>query len=187
MVGVEFADGISVYLGLIVIVTIPYLPFCTNCLICTGNTYSCKVEESYFVRGRDGMKQLYRAATFLRQIQIFPLSLLNLSRGKRLIIVALSYGIGIIGLWFLFPLVHNGASMFLPIMSACWLFRYRGLLISLVLNGLAFQLTYTFLLRGMLPDQSFIEGGVLGFGTSLGLGLMVCWLRSAVDLVDRAH
>jgi len=77
--------------------------------------------------------------------------------------------------------------MFLPIVSACWLFRYRGLLISLVLNGVAFQLTYVFLLRGMLPDHAFVEGGVLGFGTSLGLGLVVCWLRTAVDRVHLAR
>ena len=77
--------------------------------------------------------------------------------------------------------------MFLPIASACWLFRYRGLLISLVLNGIAFQLTYLFLLRGMLPDRAFVEGGIIGFGTSLGLGLVVCWLRTAVDLVQVAR
>ena len=74
--------------------------------------------------------------------------------------------------------------MFLPIISACWLFRYRGLLISLMLNGVAFQLTYFSLLRGMLPDQAFVEGAVLGFGTSLVLGLVVCWLRTAIDLVQ---
>src|SRR5205085_250875 len=81
----------------------------------------------------------------------------------------------------------NGASMFLPIISACWLFRYRGMFVSLVLNGVAFQLTYLFLLRGMLPDQAFVEGGLIGFGTSLGLGLVVCWLRTAVDLVHVAR
>ena len=133
------------------------------------------------------MKQPDRARTFLRQIHLFPLSWLSLSRGKRLLIVTLSYWLGVAGLWFLFPRVHNGASMFLPIISACWLFRYRGLLISLVLNGVAFQLTYFFLLRGMLPDQAFVEGGVLGFGTSLGLGLVVCWLRTAVDLMHVAR
>jgi signal transduction histidine kinase len=99
----------------------------------------------------------------------------------------LSYVLGIVGLCYLFPLVHNGASMFLPIISTCWLFRYRGLLVSLILNGIAFQLTYIFLLRGMLPNQDFIEGGVLGFGTSLGLGLVVCWLRTAVDKVHLAR
>src|SRR5579864_9096759 len=61
------------------------------------------------------------------------------------------------------------------------------MLVSLVLNGVAFQLTYIFLLRGMLPDQAFVEGGVLGFGTSLGLGLLVCWLRTAVDMLDVAR
>ena len=133
------------------------------------------------------MKRPGYASTFLRQIHTVPLSWVSLSRGKRLLIVTLSYGLGIAGLWFLFPLVHNGSSMFLPIVSACWLFRYRGMLISLVLNGVAFQLTYVFLLRGVLPDQAFVEGAVLGFGTSFGLGLVVCWLRTAVDLVQQAR
>jgi serine/threonine protein kinase len=101
--------------------------------------------------------------------------------------VTISYFLGEAGLWFLFPRVHNGATMFLPIVSACWLFHYRGLLVSLVLNGIAFQLTYYTLLRGMLPDQAFVEGGIIGFGTSLGLGLVVCWLRTAVDLMHTAR
>ncbi len=129
------------------------------------------------------MKQL---SAFLRQIYLFPLSSPNLSPGKRLLIVVLSYCLGEAGLWFLFPLVHNGATMFLPIISACWLFRYRGMLISLVLNGVAFQLTYYLLLRGELPDQAFLEGGIIGFGTSLGLGLVVCWLRTTVDSTARS-
>jgi signal transduction histidine kinase len=118
---------------------------------------------------------------------MLPISWLSLSRGKRLLIVTLSYILGEAGLWVLFPLVHNGATMFLPIISACWLFYYRGLVVSLVLNGIAFQITYYLLLRGMLPDQAFIEGGIIGFGTSLGLGLVVCWLRTAVELVRAAH
>src|SRR5579859_5642729 len=133
------------------------------------------------------MKHLDRVRAFLLQIRTFPLSWLSLSGGKRLLIVTLSYGMGIAGLWLLFPLVHNGASMYLPIVSACWLFRYRGMLVSLVLNGVAFQLTFLFLLRGELPDQAFVEGGIIGFGTSLGLGLVVCWLRTAVDHVRVAR
>ena len=133
------------------------------------------------------MKLPDHASAFLRQVHMLPLSWLSLSLGKRLLIVTLSYWVGVAGLWFLFPLVHNGASMFLLIVSACWLFSYRGMLVSLVLNGIAFQLTYLFLLRGILPDQAFVEGGVIGFGTSLGLGLVVCWLRTAVDLVHVAR
>ncbi|HZR42306.1 MAG TPA: HAMP domain-containing sensor histidine kinase [Ktedonobacteraceae bacterium] len=133
------------------------------------------------------MKQSDLISGLLRQIYILPISWLSLSRGKRLLIVTLSYVLGIIGLWYLFPLVHNGASMFVPIVSACWLFRYRGLIVSVVINGIVFQLTYIFLLRGILPDQAFLEGGVLGFGTSLGLGIVVCWLRTAVDQVHQAR
>jgi signal transduction histidine kinase len=133
------------------------------------------------------MKYPDRVRALQRQIRTFPLTWLSLSRGSRLFLVALSYGLGIVGLWLLFPPTHNGATMFLPVVSACWLFRYRGLLISLVLNGIAFQLTYIFLLQGMLPDQAFVEGAIIGFGTSLGLGLVVCWLRTTVDQVHLAR
>src|SRR5258707_11976113 len=144
-------------------------------------------EKSSVVRGRILMKHPDRVSVLLRRVYTLPHSWLNLSRGKRLLIIALSYGLGVAGLVFLFPLVHNGATMFLPIVSACWLFRYRGLLISLVLNGIIFQLTYLLLLRGMLPDHAFVEGGIIGFGTSLGLGLVVCWLRTAVCLLLVGH
>jgi signal transduction histidine kinase len=133
------------------------------------------------------MNQRARTRTFLQWMHTLPLSWLTYSRCKRLLIVMCSYWLGIAGLWLLFPRTHNGGSMFLPIVSACWLFRYRGLLISLVLNGIAFQLTYLFLLRGMLPTQAFIEGGIIGFGTSLGLGLVVCWLRTTIELLDIAR
>ena len=121
--------------------------------------------------------------TFLHHLGTLPLSWLNFSLSQRLLLVTLSYGLGVLGLWLIFPQTHNGATMFLPIVSACWLFRYRGLLVSMVLNGIAFQLSYLSFLRGILPNQSFVEGGIIGFGTSLGLGLVICWLRTAVDLV----
>ena len=124
---------------------------------------------------------------FLQWIHLLPASWLTYSRSKRLLIVFCSYWPGIAGLWILFPLTHNGGSMYLPIVSACWLFRYRGLLISLVLNGITFQLTYFLLLRGMLPDQALLEGGIIGFGTSLVLGLVICWLRTTVELLEVAR
>jgi signal transduction histidine kinase len=133
------------------------------------------------------MKRRDRASILLRRISALPLSWLDLSFSKRLLIVALAYWLGEIGLWFLFPLAHNGVTMFLPIVCACWLFRYRGLLVSMFLNGLAFQLTYLLLLQGMLSDQTFMLGGIIGFITSLGVGLVVCWLRTAVDMMQQAR
>lgn len=133
------------------------------------------------------MQPLDHVRNALQQIRTVPLSWLSLSLRTRLLILALSYGLGVSGLWFLFPLVHNGSSMFLPIVAACWLFRYRGLLVSMILNGIAFQLTYTFLLHGLLPTQDFVEGAALGFFTSLALGLVVCWIRTAVDQVQMAR
>src|SRR6266567_5836732 len=133
------------------------------------------------------MKQQERIMTLIRSIYKLPLSWLNIPLHQRFLLVVFSYLVGIFGLVSLFPRTHNGASMFLPIICACWLFRYRGLIVSMVLNGLVFQISYYFLLRGLLPDSAFVEGGVTGFASSLVLGLIVCWLRSSVDLVHQAR
>ncbi len=130
------------------------------------------------------MKQLGRVSTFLRQVYLSLLSVLRLSRGKRLLIVVLSYWLGGIGLWILLPRAHNGATMFLPIVSACWLFRYRGMLVSLVLNAITFHLANFFLLGDILSDQAFRERGAFSMGVSFGLGLGVCWLRTRVDFAQ---
>lgn len=133
------------------------------------------------------MKYADDTSVFLHRLRALPLSWLSLALSKRLLILVLSYILGMVGLWVLFPLVHNGVTMFLPIICACWLFRYRRFLVSILLNGIIFQLTYLLLLRNLLPTQAFIEGGLIGVGTSLGLGLVVCWLRIAVDITQRAR
>jgi len=140
-----------------------------------------------FVRDGIQMKQPDRARTFLRKIPLFPLYLLSLSRGKRLLIVILSYGLAIPGLWFFFPRLHNGASMLVSIICLCWLFRYRGLLISMFSTALAILLIYRYLLVGRWSGPALVEWVVLGFFTSLLLGLTICWLRTAVDLVQVAR
>jgi signal transduction histidine kinase len=133
------------------------------------------------------MKQPDHVRTFLRKIHLFPLSLLSLPRGTRLLIVILSYGLAIPGLWFFFPLVHNGASMIVSIICLCWLFRYRGLLISLFSTALAMWLIYHYLWGDRWSGQALVERVILGFGIALLLGLTICWLRTAVDLVHVAR
>lgn len=139
------------------------------------------------LRAKIQLDQPGRIKDLLQQVQMFPLSWLKFSSGKRLAIVICSFLPAIIGLLIFFPLAHNGSSMFLTIVSTCWLFRYRGLLVSLLLNGVIFQLAYLFFWHGLLPDGSFRQGALLGFATSLGLGLVVCWLRTAVDLVSESR
>src|SRR5437764_11114856 len=117
------------------------------------------------------MKQPDHVRTFLRKIHLFPLSLLSLSRGKRLLIVILSYGLAIPGLWFFFPLVHNAASMIVSIICLCWLFRYRRLLISIFSAALAIRLVYHFLWGELWSGQALLEMVALGFGIALLLGV----------------
>jgi signal transduction histidine kinase len=118
---------------------------------------------------------------------MFPLSLLNLSMSKRLLIVILSYVVGVPGLWFVFPRLHNAASIILPIICLCWLFSYRGLLISLFSTTVAIWLIYHYLSGNALPDQVIVERATLGMGIVLLLGLTICWLRTATDLVQVAR
>ncbi len=133
------------------------------------------------------MKHAHRARAFLCQLHTFPLFLLSLSRSQRLLIVLLSYGVAFPGLWFFFPRVHNGASMLLPIICLCWLFRYRGLLISLCSVALAMGLIYHYLLKDHVVGQALVEQAVIGLAISLLLGLTICWLRTALDLVHAAQ
>ena len=129
-----------------------------------------------------------RTSSFLRKIATLPHYALRLSRGKRLLIVAISYGFGWPGLWLFLPLLHNAASMIIPIITLCWLFRYRGLLICiptiLVTIGLIdlYLFSYT-----LLTFQEFVGRSVLGLIIALLIGLVICWLRTAVDLVYAAR
>lgn len=139
----------------------------------------------YFVKDQIAMKQPDRINAFLHRIHMFPLSLLNLSLNKRLLIVILSYGLGVSGLWFSVPHLHNEVSMILPIICTCWLFRYRGVLVSICSTALTIWLTNLYL----WPDTwlHVIGRTILGLGIALILGLMICWLRIAVDLVHVAR
>jgi signal transduction histidine kinase len=133
------------------------------------------------------MKQDHRASAFLWRIRTFPLSLLSLSMSKRLLIVLLSYGVGIPGLWFFFPLLNNAASMILPIICLCWLFSYRGLLISFFSTVGAMWLIYHYFSGDRLSNQAIVERTTLGLGIVLLLGLTICWLRAAIDLMHVAR
>ncbi|HEU5229331.1 MAG TPA: HAMP domain-containing sensor histidine kinase [Ktedonobacteraceae bacterium] len=129
------------------------------------------------------MKYAHRARFFFYQIHTIPLSLLSFSLGQRLFIVFIAYGVGIPGLWLIFPQLHNGASMLLPVICLCWLFSYRGLLVSLCsVVGIVFPVYY-YLWRDTSSDQVLALRGGLGLSIILLLGLMICWLRTAVDLV----
>lgn len=131
------------------------------------------------------MKQGNRANPFLWGT--FPLYLLKLSVSTRLLIALISYGLGILGLWFFFPHLNNAASMILPIVCLCWFFSYRGLLISLFSVVSAIWLIFHYLSGDRLSAQTIVERAALGLGIALLLGLSICWLREAIDLVHVAR
>src|SRR6266700_1963295 len=133
------------------------------------------------------MKQYNRTGSFLRRIHTFPLFLLNLSTRKRLLIVILSYALGIPGIWFFFPILHIAAIMILPLICICWLFRYRGLLISLFSTAVTIWLVYHYLLGDIWLGQAYIVRIITAFSIVLWLGLTICWLRTATDLVYAAR
>jgi signal transduction histidine kinase len=128
-----------------------------------------------------------RARAFLWQFRVFPLALLNLSLGARLLIGLLSYGLGIFGLWFFFPRLGDAASMAVPIICLCWLFSYRGLLLSVISTISAIWLLAHFFFVDSLPAQLLVERTVLGLGITFLLGLTICWLRAALDLISEVR
>ncbi len=137
--------------------------------------------------GKYLMKQYNRVRILLRLIHTSPLILLSLSLRIRLLIVILSYGVGVIGLWFIFPRLHVPASMGLPIICVCWLFRYRGLLVSLLSTVVVIWLAYYYLGGSTLVDQTFVGRAIVGFVASIVLSLATTWLRVSVDLVQSAR
>ncbi len=134
--------------------------------------------------GTIAMKQSHRVSVFLYQIPTLPLALLNLTVSKRLLIVLISYGLGLSGFWFFFPLLHNAYSMVLPILCLCWLFSYRGLLVSTLSTASTIWLIYHYFLGEALLDQALVERTIFGLITSFLLGLTICWLRTAITFVQ---
>lgn len=102
-------------------------------------------------------------------------------------IVILAYALGVPGIWFFFPILHNAASMLLPLICICWLFRYRGLLISMLSTIIVFWLIYHYILGDVRLDQMYITRIIVGFTIVLWLGLTICWLRTATDIVYAAR
>jgi signal transduction histidine kinase len=128
------------------------------------------------------MKLPSRARSLLTQIPTLPLAALCLSTGKRLLIVVLSYALAIPSLWFFLPLTHYPVSMLLPIVMACWLFRYRGLLLNIPGILLTTWLVALYLSEyTVTSSQTFFERAVAGFAVGLVCSLVTCWLRTAVD------
>jgi signal transduction histidine kinase len=132
---------------------------------------------------KESMKQNNRTDTILSRIHTIPLLLLGLSTRERLLIVILSYILGIPSIWYVFPMLHNAASMILPLICTCWLFRYRGLLISMFSTVVTIWLVVHFFAGDIPLGQPSIARIIIGFVIMLWLGLTICWLRTAIDLV----
>lgn len=128
-----------------------------------------------------------RAHAILWRLRIFPLALLRLSFSTRFLICLFSYGLGILGLWFFFPRLNVAASMILPIICLCWLFSYRGLLFSFFSTVSGIWLLAHYFYGGRVLVQTIVERAVLGLGVSFLLGLIICWLRAALDLLSEVR
>jgi signal transduction histidine kinase len=127
------------------------------------------------------IKYSYRA--LLWRIRVFPLLLLHLSLNIRLFLCLLSYIAGAWGLWFSYPRLGNAATMVLPIIIFCWFLSYRGLLISFFSTMSALWIIYRYLSGNLLPLHIILDRTMIGFVINLLLGLTICWLREALDLL----
>jgi len=127
------------------------------------------------------LKYSYRA--FLWRLRVLPLLLLHLSRSARIFFCLVAYLIGTWGLWFSYPRLGNAATMVLPIIVFCWLLSYRGLLLSFFSTMSALWIIYHYLSGDKLPLHIIMDRTAIGIGVNLLLGLTICWLREALDLL----
>ncbi len=77
--------------------------------------------------------------------------------------------------------------MVLPILSLCWFFSYRGLLVSCISIVITVLLLYHYVLGEAFSNPILVGKTVTAFGASLLLGLVICWLRAAILIVSTAR
>lgn len=127
------------------------------------------------------LKYGYRA--FLWRLRVLPLLLLHLSRRARILLCLIAYLVGTWGLWFSYPLLGNAATMVMPIIVFCWLFSYRGLLLSFFSTMSALWIIYHYLSGDILTIGAILDRTTIGIVINFLLGLTICWLREALDLL----
>jgi signal transduction histidine kinase len=101
----------------------------------------------------------------------------------RICIVSISFPI-FLGLSFLFfPITHNPTVAIIPILFSSWLFKYRGMLISVLITAIVMTTLNDIFLPTLFPWPLSLIAPLIGLLVGSFIGLLICFLRYAFDLV----
>lgn len=92
-----------------------------------------------------------------------------------------------LGLYTLFFSAHNGAIVVFPILVGSWLFKYRGLFISVFCIGIAIYLLDGIFFPTNFPGNSNLFGVLIGSIFGFALGFIAGGLRQAFDMVMQSR
>ncbi len=112
--------------------------------------------------------------------------LLNLPYMVRLGIVVLLFLICVILLVFGFPSPYDGSLFAVPVALAAWLFKQRGAFLCIGGTLLVIAVTYQVRANGLGP-QSLLTVLIIGAVALMTEGLVIAYLRHALDLVQAAQ
>ena len=82
-----------------------------------------------------------------------------------------------------FLTVHNGIIGVLPILAGAWLFKYRGMLISVISTTIATYLMNSIYFASSFASHANVLGALIGSIFGIIVGLVICVLRQAFDTV----
>ena len=123
----------------------------------------------------------------MRALKTWPIFLLTFSFRVRLILTTVTF-ICCLGIFlFVFPSTHNGTSIVIPIIFSAWLFRFRGLVLSIIATAIALTCIYSLMLQTIFWPRPFLLLALTGFLTGVFVGLVVSSLRYTVDVVEDAR
>ena len=112
--------------------------------------------------------------------------LLNLPYMVRLGIVVLLFLICVILLVFGFPSPYDGSLFAVPVALAAWLFKQRGAFLCIGGTLVVIAVTYQVRANGLGP-QSLLTVLIIGAVALMTEGLVIAYLRHALDLVQAAQ
>ena len=123
----------------------------------------------------------------MRHLDALPRTLLKLPLAMRLIIAASSVALVLI-LFMVLPVPARTPSMLaIPMAIVAFLFRKRGAFICLATMEVVLWTFYAYASHRMVLPRATITSFIAGTAALIVVGILVSWLRDAVDMADAAR
>ena len=123
----------------------------------------------------------------MRILSILPRLLVKLPYRLRFNIVALSFLLSVVLMFYGFPSRLNGSLLALPVALAAWLFKGRGAFICVGSAALALLIVNSISVDSLLWPRSLIFAFLIGILVMMAEGFVIAYLRNSLDLSDAAR